>query len=127
MKKVYKTSVAEITQLKDNFFRIEYARDTFVDLPELEEALAIYKEVLGNEKFYLLTVINRGVTVSERARNYWTTPGRSKIKIAEAFVINRLSHVLITNFVTKFQPPSHEIKFFKTEKKAMEWLYSKKK
>ena len=127
MKKVLKTSVAEITQIEEDFFRIEFAANASVDLPELEEALAVYKEILGNKKFYLLTVINRGVTVSERARNYWTTPGRSKIKIAEAFVINRLSHVLIANFVTKFQPPSHEIKFFKTEKKAMEWLYSKKK
>ena len=122
-----RTSVAEIKLLKEDFIRIEYSPNIIIDLPELEENLQAYKKLLGNDRFYLLSVIPPGVTVSEKARNYWTKPERSKFKIAEAFVINKLSHALLANFVTTFQPPRHELKFFNSEKKALAWLDTKMK
>lgn len=122
-----RTSIARINLLESNFLRIEYDADSHIDLPELEEALKIYRKLMGDEKFYALTVVNSGVSVSERARKYWASAERSKIKLAEAFVINRIAHALLANFVLAFQPPKHTLKFFNTEKAAMAWLRSQQK
>lgn len=124
MQKSFLTSVAEIKLLHDDFARIEYFPNTHIDLSQLEEALQIYRKLLGDRKFYLLTVVNAGVTLSERARNYWTTDQRSKIKIAEAFVLKSTGHSLLAKFITIFQPPKHELKIFSNEKKALAWLNS---
>lgn len=125
MNQILKTSVAEIKLLDENFIRAEYRAGTSIDLPELEESLQAYKQLVGeNSKFYMVTVANSNITVSNRARNYWTTRKRSNMKIAEGFVIKDLSHRLIANFVMNFQPPGHKLKFFSTEKKAMDWVNS---
>ncbi len=122
-----RTSVAEIKLLDVDLVRIEYSPNTHVDLPQLEEALQSYKKLLGDKKFYLLTIVNPGVTLTERARNYWTTAERSKIKIAEAFVLKTAGHSLLAKFISTFQPPKHELKFFSDEKKALAWLNSVRK
>ena len=120
----FRTSVAEIKLVDRDLARIEYSPNTHVDLPQLEEALQIYKKLFGDRKFYVLTVVNSGVTLSEQARNYWTTAERSEIKIAEAFVLKATGHSLLAKFITTFQPPKHELKIFSDEKKALVWLNS---
>lgn len=124
MKHIINTSVAEIKLLDHDFIRIEYKPGSHVDLAELEENLGAYKQLVGNKKFYLVSIVNSDTTISERARNYWTTAKRSNMKIAEGFVIKDLGHRLIATFVMKFQPPGHTLKFFDAEKKAVEWINS---
>jgi hypothetical protein len=119
---VLKTSVAEIKLLDDDFIRVEYRAGSYIDLGELEESVRAYRELVGNFKFYIITIANPNIIVSQRARNYWVTPKRSTIKIAEAFVIRDMAHRLIANFIVKFQPPKHTLKFFSAEQKAAEWI-----
>ncbi|TAL57723.1 MAG: hypothetical protein EPN85_13400 [Bacteroidetes bacterium] len=124
MNRILKTSVAEVKLLAHDFLRIEYIPGSRVDLPQLEEGLEAYRQLVGYNRFYLLSVTNQDVTITPRARNYWSTKKRHAVKIAEAFVIKNMGQMLIVNFIMQFQPPGHKVKFFQNEKKAVEWIHS---
>jgi len=51
----------------------------------------------------------------------------SKIRIAEAFLINSLANRLIVNFYIKFNRPSNPTKVFNHLESALEWLRSQNK
>jgi len=51
----------------------------------------------------------------------------SKIRIAEAFLINSLANRLIVNFYIKFNRPPNPTKVFNNLESALEWLRSQNK
>jgi len=51
----------------------------------------------------------------------------SKIRIAEAFLINSLANLLIANFYIKFNRPPNPTKVFNNLESALEWLRSQNK
>ena len=127
MNRTLKTSIAKVILLADDFLRIEYEPGSEIDLVHLEENLQAYEQLLGSRRFYLLSVTSPDVTITPRARNFWGARKRSSVKIAEAFVIKNTAQMLIANFVMRFQPSEHEVKFFNNEKRAVGWIYSLRK
>jgi hypothetical protein len=124
---VIKTSFATVTRIKSNFLRVEINANAHVDTEMLDEARLVYEKMVDSFPVYFLTIVNDGATVSIDARNYWSTPERCNLKIAEAFVIKNLAHRLIANFVYKVQKPKHKTKFFNSEKEALNWLLKQMK
>lgn len=126
MRSGLKLSCATVTKLHEDVICIEYHPDAHVDIPELNEALRAYTELMGDKKFYLLTIVNEGVTHSIEARKVWLKKKRSSFKLAEAFVINNLPHRLIANFVLRVTPPRHKAQYFPNEYRALAWLLKQK-
>ena len=120
------TTVATVTKLNEDLLCVEYHQDVYVDIAQLAEAREAYRKLMGEKKFYLLTVINSGVTHSLDARKEWLKKKRSTFKLAEAFVIDNLPHRMIANFVMRVTPPPHKMNYFANEYRALEWLLKQK-
>jgi hypothetical protein len=116
------TSVAYISLIDEDILRIEFKPDVYVDLPQFEENLRAYKELMKTDRVFLLTLVHAGAEMSLEVRNQFSSKERSAFKISEAFVISTLAHKIVANFILKLQMPPHRISVFSTEEKAMEWL-----
>lgn len=116
------TSVAYISLIDGDILRIEYKPDCEVGLEQFEENLQAYRQLIGNEKVYLLTVAGPGATTTPEVRRTFASTERSRFKIAEAFVITTLAHRILGSFVVRVLKPVHPILFFSSETEALRWL-----
>lgn len=116
------TSVAFIRLIGDDILRIEYKPDVYVDIPQYEENLLAYRQLMKTERVFIVTLIHPGAEMSLEVRNQFSSKERSAFKISEAFVISTLAHKIVANFIMKLRKPTHNVEVFSTEEKAMEWL-----
>lgn len=116
------TRISYITKLASDVVRVEVKKDIEPELEDLEENYSAYQTLFSDNKLYFLVIFNKGSTTSLEVRNKFASKQRSAFKIAEAIVVNSISHKLIANFVLKVQKPKHQMKIFNNEKDALEWL-----
>lgn len=117
------TSFAELSLLNEKFIRVEVKPNSEIEPFHLEEMLSAYNELVGEEtRFNLLTILPEDLYISPETKKVWADPNRSKRKLTEACVINGLGLKLIANFVLRFHKPTHNVRYFNTEKQALAWL-----
>lgn len=116
------TNSSRISKIDDDIIRIEFKPNHLITEEDFEENYKAYFKLMDREKFFLLSIANEGSSVAPEVRKKFSTPERSSFKLAEAFVIRTLAHRLVAGFVTKIQPPSHNLKFFENEREALKWL-----
>lgn len=116
------TSVAYITLIEEDILRIEYKPDVYVDLPQYEENLVVYRQLMKTDRAFIVTLVHPGAEMSLEVRNQFSSKERSAFKVSEAFVISTLAHKIVANFIMKLQKPQHNVEVFSTEEKAIEWL-----
>jgi len=127
MADIIRTTHATIARLDEVTIRIEFDADCTIDVKDLEENLDAYRALMGDRKFYLLTVFNEGITHTLEVRKQWLRKKRSEFKLGEAFVISSLAHRLIADFIMRVTPPKHPLRYFSSEKSALAWLKSLRK
>lgn len=116
-------SFAELSLLNEQFIRVEVKPNSEIEPFHLEEMLNAYNEMVGEDtKFNLLTILPEDLYISPETKKVWADPNRSNRKLTEACVINGLGLKLIANFVLRFHKPTHNVRYFNTEKQALEWL-----
>lgn len=117
------TSFAELSLLNEKFIRVEVKPNSEIEPFHLEEILSAYNELVGeNTRFNLLTIFPEDLYISPETKKIWADPKRSNRKLTEACVINGLALKLIANFVLRFHKPTHNVRYFNSEKQALEWL-----
>jgi hypothetical protein len=92
---------------------------------EIAEAIA---EICNGEKHCILTD-SSGVVgqVEPLAREILSThAGYSKVRKAEAFVVESLANRLIANFYIKFNRPKNPTQIFNSYDRALAWLRTQK-
>lgn len=116
-------SFAELSLLNEKFIRVEVKPNTEIEPFHLEEILSAYDELVGPDtKINLLTILPEDLYISPETKKIWADPNRSNRKLTEACVINGLGLKVIANFVLRFHKPTHNVRYFNTEKQALEWL-----
>jgi hypothetical protein len=116
-------SFAELTLLNERFIKVVVNPNSEIHPEHLEEIWLAYNELVGHDsKFSLLTILPEDLYISPNTKKVWADSVRSERKHSEAFVINGLGLKLIANFVVKFHKPSHNMRYFNSEEKALNWL-----
>jgi hypothetical protein len=116
------TKLSYITKLDSDVVRVEVRKDIEAELEDLEENYKAYQSLFTHKKLYFLVVFNKGANTSLEVRNKFASKQRSSFKIAEAIVVESMSHKLIANFVLKVQKPTHRMQVFNNEPDALNWL-----
>jgi hypothetical protein len=116
------TKISYITKLDEDVVRVEVKKDVEPELEDLEENYNAYQSLFANKQLYFLVVFNKGASTSLEVRNKFASKQRSSFKIAEAIVVESMSHKLIANFVLKVQKPTHKMQVFNNETDALKWL-----
>ena len=123
MEKV-ETRISIIEKLNNNIIRVEIKPDIQLEPKDLDENFQAYTQQLNIMSAYFLLVFKPGGEANVEARIKHAKPERSKIKKAEAIVIETLAHRLGANFYKKKFKPNHPVEIFTIEKEAKEWLLS---
>lgn len=116
-------SFAELSLLNEQFIKVVVNPNSEIHPIHLDEIWNAYNDMVGkNTKFSLLTILPEDLYISPDTKKVWADPERSERKLTEAFVINGLGLKLIANFVVKFHKPRHNVRYFNSEEKALNWL-----
>lgn len=116
-------SFAELSLLNEQFIKVVVNPNSEIHPVHLDEIWLAYDDLVGKgSKFTLLTILPEDLYISPNTKKLWANPERSARKNTEAFVINGLGLKLIANFVVKFHKPSHNVRYFNNEEKALNWL-----
>lgn len=118
------TRISFIEKLNNNIIRVEIKPDILLEPMDLDENYEAYTQQLNIENGLFLLVFKPGAEANLEARIKYANPKRSKIKKAEALVINTLAHRLGANFYKKKFKPTHPVEIFTEEKEAVDWLLS---
>lgn len=96
----------------DMDFNIQHS----IDIVEARTKLA------NGKSFPMLYTLTKFVIPSNEVSQYLASEDRSKLVLADAFVINSLPQRLIGNFYMKFKNPVRPTKIFTDKEKAINWL-----
>jgi hypothetical protein len=123
--KTYESRISHISALSNGIIRVEIKNKIELHPEDLDENLAIYKEILGPDKkgLFLLVFAKEGSSTKE-GREKFASAERSAIKKAEALVVFTMGHRIESNFYKNFFNPKHPVRIFDNEEKALKWLLS---
>lgn len=123
--KKYESRIAHITALRNGIIRVDMKSGVELEAEDLDENMQIYEKILGkgNSGLFLLVFQSDGSS-SKEGREKFASLERSKIKKAEALVINTISHRMESNFYKNFFNPKHPVRIFDNELNAIDWLLS---
>ena len=116
------TRISFIEQLNNNIIRVELKPDIQLKPEDLDENFIAYTKEFNIKDGLFLLVFNPGGESNLEARLKYASAERSKIKKAEAIVIETLAHRLGANFYKKKFNPTHPVKVFTKEQEAIDWL-----
>lgn len=108
----------------DGILQIDIDDDTYFDVNDANELIAIAKEIGNGKRFLNLIFTGKGTLLDPKARKISSSEEGSIYKKADAFVISSVAQKLIANFIIKAEKPAVPTAFFTNEKEAVEWLLS---
>lgn len=121
--KTYESRISHISALSNGIIRVELKNNIELQPEDLDENMAIYKEILGqDEKGLFLLVFAQYGTSTKEGREKFASVERSLIKKAEALVVFTMGHRIESNFYKNFFNPKHPVRIFNNEEKALKWL-----
>ena len=119
----YESRISHISALSNGIIRVELKNDIELQPEDLDENMAIYNEIMGDEKqgLFLVVFAKEGSTTKE-GREKFASPQRSAFKKAEALVVSTMSHRIESNFYKNYFDPKHPVRLFDNEQRAINWL-----
>lgn len=119
---IVQTRISKVYLREDRILQIDikpghhfHSRD-FLDLVD-----AAYK-IGGGIKFKNLIVVGEHTVPDHDARELSTSEKGSRLKIADAFVINSTVQAMIANVYMRIHKPFVPTRFFKNKEDAVKWL-----
>ena len=119
---VITTNIAKLWMGEDNIIRVFYTQNANITLENLQEAVAIYRELNDGKPCPVLTDIRHIKSITREAREYGAKPEISKMYTANATIVGSLVSRTIINFFLKFNKPLIPTKLFTDENEALAWL-----
>lgn len=113
---------AKIAIRSDGIMHVHIRADIEITL---EESLLIFQtrtELAKNVKYPILYTAPKFVIPSKEVREFVASQERSKLVIANAFVINSLPQRIIAKSFIKLNKPVRPTDYFDTEAEAVAWL-----
>ncbi len=129
-KGIISIKVALISILEENIIlvKLDTSRHDQMGAEEAIEIAETIEKICKGEKHCILTDTTGVVgQVEPLAREILSThAGYSKVRKAEAFVVESLANRLIANFYIKFNRPKNPTKIFNNYDRALAWLRAQK-
>ena len=114
-----------IKLIDNNFLSLEIKEGETIDTEDIHKIYAGYSRLIGDQEYVVALYANPFSSISKEAREIaakeYASPKRKKV----AFITDNLAHVIVVTFFIKINRPKSDIKIFKNEAKAFEWLKSK--
>lgn len=116
-----------ISKRSDDIIQHLFKDDIILDVEDIDDILNAVKTLSKGEKKLMLVITGeRNDTTPEARKISFKNLKENQLALAEALVINSLPTRIAVGFFYKVYNPSHPVKTFKTEEKALEWLNSLK-
>lgn len=109
-------------KIENGILHIKVKKDTFVELPMVQEVVAKQHEVTNGIPMLVLLDISDAFGVTKEAREFTSGKSVEGLQIAMAMLINSLPMRLLANFFIKFDKPPAPTRLFNSYDKAIEWL-----
>jgi len=117
------TRISTVQLREDDVLLIDIKKDEAFGINDMWDLIEAARKIGNGKRFLNLIIVGAHTTPDESSRILSTSVEGSIYKIADAFVINSLSQVLVANFYMKFNKPYVPTRFFKNVKDAEKWLY----
>lgn len=114
-----------IKQIEPNFLSLEIKEGAIIEAKDIHEIYAGYVRLVGENDYVVAIYANPFSSISKEAREIAAKEYASEKRKKVAMISENLSHVLLVRFFIKINVPKTNIKIFKNEPKAFEWLRSK--
>ena len=106
---------------ENSLLRIEYAGHTKVDREMMKALIVKIEELVKEESFCSLNILNVGSDISRGARDYLEKYFEVDIR-ASALVSNNMVVRVIANFILLLSPPKYPLRLFYSSAEAMDWI-----
>ena len=108
--------------IESNFIALEITAGEIIDEIDIHDIYASYKELVGE---YVVAVYgNPFSSISKKAREIAADQYASLKRKKVALISKNTAHVLLVTFFIRVNKPKTEIKIFKKESEAFDWLRS---
>jgi hypothetical protein len=126
-RKYFKTRTAEISGEKD-FVRFTIIPGSVVDKEDALDNMLVIKNICGNQKTLKLIDLRGKWRITPEARRVTEKNTSETTTIAAAYIIDSFLTKITLRFLQAIgKGPGIRQEFFRTEKKAIEWLMQFKK
>ena len=120
--KVIECTHSRVFIREDGILQIEIQDNTYFEVKDAHELVAAAEELGGGKRFLNLIFTGKDTLLDTKARVLSSSKEGSRLKLADAFVINTIAQKLIANFIVKAQNPAVPTSFFRDEESAVKWL-----
>src|SRR5690606_11571113 len=108
-----------IMQLEQDLLQV-YFKPGKVDLEDAKHIVSTRRELIGEQKVYMVVYDQVVTKLTRSARNYFASFEGTDGVDAAAFVINRQFTKIMVNYLLKVSKPNKPAKMFVSENKAIE-------
>ena len=110
--------------IESNFIALEIAAGEIIDEIDIHDIYASYKELVGENEYVVAVYGNPFSSISKKAREIAADQYASLKRKKVALISKNTAHVLLVTFFIRVNKPKTEIKIFKNESEAFDWLRS---
>lgn len=111
--------------IENNFISLEIKEGETIDHNDVHLIYASYHELVGENEYVVAVYANPFSSMSKKAREIAANEYASQKRKKVAFISGNLAHIIIVKFFIRINSPKTNIKIFKSEQEAFEWLRSK--
>jgi hypothetical protein len=122
--KVYRFRKAVITVRKDGIVEIAPNTNQCIDLGDYTAGIRFLEKKYKGRKFPVLFIPGENSEVTSEFRKIASSGIANEVTIADAVVVESLSHRMVSNFYIKFNKPSRPTRIFNNPDDAVAWLKS---
>ena len=121
MKKILDTPQAFLTYEEDVLF-VKMKEGISLGQKEMEELLIKAVELTAPNKYFAIVDMTATYDSTLEARNFYAESDYSKLRYADAFIVNSLPMRLLVNFFISFNKPKIPSKMFNDQRTALNWV-----
>lgn len=115
-----------MTLFENGIMNVVFKENFTVGLQDVEEVVNWVSEIANGRKFLNLMEGENNSEVDAEVRSFAASKDQNKFTIADAMVVQNISHRLLTNFYMRFNKPVKPTRLFTDKEKAIQWLLSQK-
>lgn len=111
-----------VTVGENHIFQFEYYHDVDITLEDALLETALCAEAGGGDKVAALVNITNVKSVSQEARQHYSSEAAGEVYKAVALIVNSLVSKMLGNFFMGLNKPPMPVKMFNSEEEGIAWL-----
>jgi len=113
-----------IELIKNNFLSLVIHENEIIEAEDIHLIYKGYEQLIGENEYVVAVYSNPFSSISDEAKEIAARQYASEKRKKVAIISDNLAHVIIAKFFILWNKPKTQIKIFKSEQKAFQWLES---